>query len=402
MTTFSTENLLEQAKQSILFTAVRPDIVMEKGKGMYLWDTEGNKYLDFIGGWAVNCLGHCPDVISNALTQQASKLVNASPSFYNDSMIRLAKMLTDNSCFDKVFFTSTGAEANEGAIKLARKYGSKQLNGAYEIITTNGSFHGRTLATMSATGKKHWEALFEPKVPGFIHIPFNDIDAAAGAINPNTCAVMLEPVQGEGGVNVADKAYIKALRSLCTEKNIMLIFDEVQTGFGRIGKLFAYNHFGIEPDIITLAKGIGGGFPLGAMMTKKEYDLFDAGDQGGTYTGQPLAMAVGLAVVEEILRKQLPQRAALMGDYLTERLKEMSDVFPIKNIRGLGLLIAFDLPEPIGKDIVSGCLKEGLILNSPQPSSIRFMPPLIVTKNDIDAMLDILNKVLSDVIHMKC
>ena len=271
----STEQLLEQARQGILFTAVRPDIVMEKGKGMYLWDTNGKKYLDFIGGWAVNCLGHSPDVITQALSEQAVKLVNASPTFYNVPMIKLAKLLTDHSCFDRAFFTSTGAEANEGAIKLARKYGAKKLGGAYRIITTYGSFHGRTLATMSATGKKHWETLFEPKVPGFIHIPFNDIDAAAAAVDPDTCAIMLEPVQGEGGVNVADETYIKALRKLCTDKNILLIFDEVQTGFGRTGKLFAYEHYGVEPDVITLAKGIGGGFPLGAMLTKEKYNLFD-------------------------------------------------------------------------------------------------------------------------------
>ncbi len=394
-----TNHLLEQARRDILFTALRPDIVMEKGKGMYLWDTDGKKYLDFIGGWAVNCLGHSPDAITLALSEQAAKLVNASPTFYNVPMIQLANLLTDHSCFDRVFFTSTGAEANEGAIKLARKYGAKKLDGAFEIITTNGSFHGRTLATMSATGKKHWETLFEPKVPGFIHVPFNDIDAAAAAVNSGTCAIMLEPVQGEGGVNVADEAYIKALRRLCTDKSILLIFDEVQTGFGRIGKLFAYEHFGIEPDIMTLAKGIGGGFPLGAMLTKEKFNLFDTGDQGGTYTGQPLAMAVGLAVIKELLQKQLPQRAAIMGDYLKERLKELSEECPISNIRGIGLLIAFDLAEPIGKDIVSECLKDGLILNSPQPSTIRFMPPLIVTKHDIDAMLEILSGVLFRVLH---
>ena len=394
-----TNHLLEQARRDILFTALRPDIVMEKGKGMYLWDTDCKKYLDFIGGWAVNCLGHSPDAITLALSEQAAKLVNASPTFYNVPMIQLANLLTDHSCFDRVFFTSTGAEANEGAIKLARKYGAKKLDGAFEIITTNGSFHGRTLATMSATGKKHWETLFEPKVPGFIHVPFNDIDAAAAAVNSGTCAIMLEPVQGEGGVNVADEAYIKALRRLCTDKSILLIFDEVQTGFGRIGKLFAYEHFGIEPDIMTLAKGIGGGFPLGAMLTKEKFNLFDTGDQGGTYTGQPLAMAVGLAVIKELLQKQLPQRAAIMGDYLKERLKELSEECPISNIRGIGLLIAFDLAEPIGKDIVSECLKDGLILNSPQPSTIRFMPPLIVTKHDLDAMLEILSGVLFRVLH---
>jgi len=389
-----TLELLEEAGNSILFTASRPEIVMEKGEGMYLWDTDGRKYLDFIGGWAVNCLGHCPDVISEALKKQSSELINASPSFYNKPMVEFARLLTDISCFDKVFFTSTGAEANESAIKLARKYGSKMLNGAFEIITTVGSFHGRTLATMSATGKKHWEPLFAPKVPGFIHVPFNDTEAVSNAINPNTCAVMLEPIQGEGGVNTADAGYIKELRSLCDEKGILLIFDEVQTGLGRIGKMFAYEEYGIEPDIMTLAKGIGGGFPLAAMLTKKKYDIFDAGDQGGTYTGQPLAMAVGIAVVHEIIKQKLPERVQMMGDYLIERLKELSAEYPILNIRGKGLLIAFDLPEPAGRDIVSGCLESGLIINSPQSSVIRFMPPLIVTKWEIDKMLEILMKVL--------
>lgn len=389
-----TSELLVQARNSILFTAVRPDVVMEKGRGMYLWDTDGKKYIDFVGGWAVNCLGHCPDVIANALKEQADELINASPTFYNKKMIQFAELLTSITCFDKVFFASTGAEANESAIKLARKYGIKYLNGAFEIITAQSSFHGRTLATMSATGKTQWDKLFEPKVPGFVHVPFNDIDAMTSAVNANTCAILLEPVQGEGGVNAATDAYINALRKLCDEKGILLMFDEVQTGFGRIGKMFAYEYFGVEPDVMTLAKGIGGGFPLAAMLTKERFNLFEPGDQGGTYSSQPLAMAVGLAVTREILEKQLPQRACIMGDYLMERLKSLTEKFPIKNIRGIGLLIAFDLPDPIGKEIVSECLKDGLILNSPQPSSIRFMPPLIVTKSDIDAMLIILEGVL--------
>jgi acetylornithine/N-succinyldiaminopimelate aminotransferase len=391
---YSTVELLKQAADTILFTAERPDVVMVKGEGMYLWDTDGKKYLDFIGGWAVNCLGHCPAAISDALREQSSLLVNASPTFYNKPMIEFAKLLTDISCFDRVFFTSTGAEANEGAIKLARKYGSKCLNGAYEIITTVNSFHGRTLATMSATGKKHWEDLFKPRLPGFKHVLYNDIDAMAAAVTGDTCAIMLEPVQGEGGVNIADTAYIKALRELCDEKGILLIFDEIQTGIGRTGKMFAYEHYGIEPDIMTLAKGIGGGFPLSAMLTKEKYNIFDAGDQGGTYTGQPLAMAAGLAVVKEVISKNLPERAEIMGDYIKERLSELMLQYPIKNIRGSGLLTAFDLPGPTGKRIVAECLREGLILNSPQPSSIRLMPPLIVTKYDIDSMIEILSGVL--------
>jgi acetylornithine/N-succinyldiaminopimelate aminotransferase len=390
----STAELLEQAGRSILFTAIRPDIVMEKGQGMYLWDTDGKKYLDFIGGWAVNCLGHCPDVIADALSKQSSLLVNASPSFYNRQMIEFAKLLTDISCFDRVFFTSTGAEANEGAVKLARKYGSGSLGGAWEIITTINSFHGRTLAMMSATGKKHWEDLFKPKLPGFVHVPFNDIDAAEAAVNENTCAIMIEPVQGEGGVNLADEKYIEGLRRLCDEKGILLIFDEVQTGIGRTGEMFAYQHYGIEPDIMTLAKGIGGGFPLSAMLAKERLNIFDPGDQGGTYTGQPLAMAVGMAVVREVLERDLPGRAAIMGEYIIERLKGMSEKYPLRNIRGKGLLTAFDLPDPIGEKIVSACLDEGLIINSPRPSAIRLMPPLIVMKQHVDEMIDILSRVL--------
>lgn len=390
---YSTCELLEQAADTILFTAERPDVVMEKGEGMYLWDTDGKKYLDFIGGWAVNCLGHCPQAITDALREQSSLLVNASPTFYNKPMIEFAKLLTDISCFDRVFFTSTGAEANEGAIKLARKYGSKCLNGAYEIITTINSFHGRTLATMSATGKKQWEDLFKPKLHGFRHVPYNDIAAMADAVGKDTCAIMIEPVQGEGGVNIADAAYVKALRELCDEKGILLIFDEIQTGIGRTGTMFAYEHYGIEPDIMTLAKGIGGGFPLSAMLTKEKYNIFDAGDQGGTYTGQPLAMAVGFAVIKEVIGKRLPERAKMMGDYIKVRLGELMQKYPIKNIRGSGLLTAFDLPSPSGKKMMTECLKDGLIINSPQPSTIRLMPPLIVTKYDIDHMADILSGV---------
>lgn len=394
-----TNSLLDIAKKSILFTSNRPDIIMEKGKGMYLWDTTGKEYLDFIGGWAVNCLGHSPEVIEKALTQQAKELVNASPTFYNKQMVLLVKLLTDNSCFDRVFFTNSGAEANESAIKLARKYGTKYLNGAFEIITAINSFHGRTIATMSATGKEHWNSLFEPKVPGFKHVPLNDIDAMLSAIGPNTCAIMLEPVQGESGVFSADKEYIKDLRKICDEKKIMLIFDEVQTGVGRIGKLFAYENYQVEPDVMTLAKGIGGGFPLSAMLTKEKYNIFDAGDQGGTYSSQPLAMAVGIAVMEEVIKSDLSSNAKVQGEYIIKRLFDLQSELRFKDIRGEGLLIAFDLSEPKGKEIVDECLKSGLIVNSPRPATIRLMPPLIVTKEDIDKMISILRSVLSKILR---
>ncbi|MBP2649460.1 MAG: argD1 [Firmicutes bacterium] len=391
----NTTELLNEAQQSILFTTIRPNIVMDYGKGMYLWDTDKKKYLDFIGGWAVTCLGHCPDAIRLALAHQTTQLINASPSFLNTPMINFAKLLIEHSCFDRVFFTNSGAEANEGAIKLARKHGTIKLNGACEIITAVNSFHGRTLATMSATGKEKWQALFEPKVGGFNHVPLNDIDAIKTALSPNTCAIMLEPIQGEGGVIESKETYIKALRQLCDETGILLIFDEVQTGIGRTGKLFAYEHYGIEPDIITLAKGIGGGFPLSALLTKEKFNIFEAGDQGGTYSGQPLAMAVGYAVVNEVIKNNLAANAAKQGTYLCNKLRDISAKFNLANIRGKGLLVAFDLPTSNGSKIVAECLNEGLIINSPRPSIIRLMPPLIVTSEDIDTMIEILAKVLT-------
>lgn len=393
-----TPAFLEEAKKSILFTANRPELVMERGQGMTLWDTTGKSYLDFVGGWAVTSLGHSPAVIAEALTRQSRILVNASPAFYNTSMLKFAKLLTDISCFDRVFFASSGAEANESAIKLARKYGALHKNGAFEIITTLNSFHGRTLATMSASGKKKWEGLFEPKVPGFHHVPLNDAAALQAVLSDKTCAIMLEPVQGEGGVYAATPEYMQLLRRICDEQNILLIADEVQTGLGRTGKLFGYEHYGIEPDIMTLAKGIGGGFPLSAMLAKEKFNVFEAGDQGGTYSGQPLAMEVGYAVVREILDRNLAANAKAQGDYLKGKLREIQARFSLSSIRGEGLLLAFDLPAEKGGDIVAQCMQEGLLVNCPQPSTIRLIPPLIVTAADIDAMMAILTGVLAKVL----
>ncbi len=394
----NTQELIYSANENLLFNTHRPDIIMEKGTGMYLWDTEGKKYLDFIGGWAVTCLGHCPAAIANALEKQSKELVNASPAYFNVPMIQFARLLTDISCFDRVFFTSTGAEANEGAIKLARKYGSRNLNGAFEIITTVSGFHGRTLAMMSATGKKHWEPLFAPKVSGFKHVPFNDLNAVRTAISPNTCAIMLELIQGEGGVNPADIEYVKGLRELCDKHGILLIFDEIQTGLGRTGTMFCYEQYGIEPDIMTLAKGIGGGFPLSAMLAKEKYNIFEPGDQGGTYCGQPLAMAVGIAVVNELIEKGLPHNAEVQGEYIKEKLLSIKDKYKLENIRGKGLLLAFDLPDSKGPEIVEQCLKNGLLVNSPNPKMIRLMPALIIRKEDIDLMVEILSGVLDKVL----
>ena len=389
-----TPELLRDAEASLMYVVTRPNRVMVRGKGSYLWDADDRKYLDFIGGWAVTSLGHCPPALVRAINNQAKVLINASPALYNEPMIRLAKLLTDNSCLDKVFFGSTGAEVNEGAVKLARKWGSLHKQGAFEVITTWNSFHGRTLAMMSATGKQHWDELFEPKVPGFKRVPFNDLQAVRQAITPQTCAIMVEPIQGEGGVWVGTKGYLQGLRQLCDEHDILLILDEVQTGVGRTGTLWAYEQFGIEPDVMTLAKGLGGGFPVAALLAKDKFCVFEAGDQGGTYCAQPLAMVAGHAVVSEVIRKKIPTKAKNRGAYLRRRLKALEADYGLSNVRGKGLLVAVDLPQENGPQVVQACFDAGLLINAPVPKSVRFMPPLTVSRADVDEMLDIFTGVL--------
>lgn len=390
--------LIEQGEKSLMYVVTRPDRVMVRGKGSYLWDAEGRRYLDYLQGWAVNCLGHCPPVLNRALNKQAKTLINGSPALYNEPMIKLAKLLTENSCMDKVFFANSGAEANEGAIKLVRKYGALHRNGAYEVITTWHAFHGRTLSMMSASGKQPWDGLFEPKVPGFIRVPFNDLAAMREAITSKTCAVMLEPVQGEGGVNVAGKAYLRGVRKLCDEQGVLLILDEIQTGIGRTGSLFAYEQYGIEPDIMTLGKGMGGGFPLSALLAKDKFCVFEQGDQGGTFCAQPLAMVAGLAVVGEVIGKRIPARARSRGKYLMRRLKAMAGEFGFTDVRGMGLLVAVDLSQDKGPQVAVECLQRGLLINAPGPSTLRFMPALNVSNAQVDEMTDILQAALRKVL----
>jgi acetylornithine/N-succinyldiaminopimelate aminotransferase len=391
----NTKELMQIANTKLLKVTNRPDIVMCKGKGMYLYDTDGNKYLDFVAGWGVNALGHSPKAIADTLSKQAKKLVNASPAYYNEPMAEFAEMLTEISCFERAFFCSTGAEANEGAIKLARKYGSIRKKGAYEIITTLNSFHGRTITTMAASGKAAFQKLYDPKTPGFIKVKFNDPEAVKNAVTNNTCAVMLEPIQGEFGVYPADRDYILGLRKLCDKEGILLIFDEVQTGMGRTGKMFCYEHFGIEPDIMTLAKGIGAGFPLAAMLAKEKLNIFEPGEQGGTYTAQPLAMAVGIAVLKEFQKNKVVQNCADMGALIVSRLQELSKDYEIENIRGMGLLLGFDLQKTKAGDFSNKCLQDGLLINAPQEKSIRLMPPLTIRKKEIDELFAILKKNLA-------
>ena len=392
-------DLVSEAEASLMFVTPRPPAVIVRGRGSYLWDSDGKRYLDFVQGWAVNCLGHCPPVLARALSRQARELVNASPAFYNDRMIGLARLLTEHSCLDKVFFANSGADANEGAVKLARKYGALRRGGAHEVITTWNGFLGRTLAMMSASGKKQWDGLFEPKAGGFVRVPFNDLAAMREALGRGrACAVMLEPIQGEAGVVVAERAYLEGVRKLCDEHGALLILDEIQTGIGRTGTLFAYEQYGIEPDIMTLGKGLGGGFPMAALLAKDAVCVFETGDQGGTFCAQPLAMAAGHAVVSEVIARRLPARAATRGRYLARRLRALPRELGLRNVRGKGLLLAVDLPTDTASDVVTGCLEAGLLVNAPRPATLRFMPALTVSRAEIDEMLSILHPVLTRVL----
>jgi len=382
---------------SLMYITNRPELVFERGEGSWLYDHTGKAYLDFIQGWAVNCLGHCPPEIATALSTQAAQLINPSPAFYNGPMVKLASLLTENSCFDRVFFANTGAEANEGAIKLARKWGRLNKGGAHEIITFDHSFHGRTLATMSASGKAGWDTLYAPQVPGFHKAAYNDIAAVDALIGPKTVAVMLEPVQGEGGVIPAEVEFLKALRALTEARGVLLIVDEVQTGMGRTGKLFAYEHAGITPDIMTLGKGIGGGVPLAALLAREAICCFEPGDQGGTYNGNPLMTAVGLAVTKALLAPGFLAGVEARGQYLSQKLLELSARHGLKGERGSGLLRALVLADERGPDIVKRGLElapQGLLLNSPRPNLLRFMPALNVSEGEIDQMIAILDGLL--------
>ena len=386
---------------SVMFITKRPDIVMVEGKGSWLTDQNGKRYLDFLQGWAVNCLGHCNPGIVNALHQQAQKLINPSPAFYNEPMIRLSDLLTENSCFDKVFFANSGAEANEGAIKLARKWGQLHKNGAYEIITFDHSFHGRTLANMSASGKPGWDTMFAPQVSGFPKAELNDINSVKKCITDKSVAVMLEPVQGEGGVIPCDDQFMRDLRQLTKEHNLLLIVDEVQAGFGRTGKLFAYQNYGIEPDIMSLGKGIVGGVPLAALLCRDEVACFVPGDQGGTYNGNALMTAVGISVIEQLLAPGFLQSVVTKGALLQSELLKLSSEFGLQGERGKGLLRALMLGKDIGGKLVDLAREhqpEGLLINSPRPDLLRFMPALTVSNEEIMTMCAILRTLLKKVV----
>jgi len=384
--------------QSVMFVTKRPDIEMVSGQGSWLVDNHGRRYLDFLQGWAVNCLGHSDPGMLAALNAQASKVINPSPAFYNQPMIELADLLTKHSCFDKVFFANSGAEANEGAIKLARKWGRMHKDSAFQIITFDHSFHGRTLATMSASGKPGWDTMFAPQVNGFPKADLNDIASVERLINDKTVAVMLEPVQGEGGVIPASKAFMQQLRALTKAHNVLLIVDEVQSGCGRTGELFAYQLSGIEPDIMTLGKGIGGGVPLAALLCTDAVAVFEPGDQGGTYCGNPLMTAVGVNVIGQITAPGFLDDVKAKGQYLKEQLLKLSDKHHLDGERVEGLLRALQLGSDMGNELVERARTmgpTGLLINAPRPNLLRFMPALNVTRAEIDQMISMLDEVMA-------
>jgi acetylornithine/N-succinyldiaminopimelate aminotransferase len=395
-------NIATHPFDALMDITARPPTVFVRGQGSWLWDHTGKRYLDFIQGWAVNCLGHSPPAVADALAAQAKQLLSPSPAFYNAPALTLAKALVEQSCFDQVFFANSGAEANEGAIKLARKYGARHRNGAHEIITFEGGFHGRTLATMSASGKKAFEPLFEPKVPGFPKARLNDLASVMRLIGDKTIGIMLEPIQGEAGVWPASDQFLRELRALTKAHGLLLIVDEIQTGMGRTGRLFHYQHADIEPDIMTLGKGIGGGVPLAALLATERVSCFEHGDQGGTFNGNPLMCAAGLAVLEQVAAPEFLKSTADAGLFLESELQRLSARHGLGEVRGRGLLLALDLQLPIGTSIVAQAFEAGLLLNAPQPDALRFMPALNVTREEIAEMIESLDAILTKLGAARC
>ncbi len=368
-------------------------LVITRGRGTRIWDSSGDEYLDFFPGWAVSGLGHCHKRVTEAIKRQVERLMHVSNNYYHEEQARLAETIIHHAFPGKVFFCNSGAEANEAAFKLARKHGNPLKN---EIIAMERSFHGRTLAAVTATGTPKYMQGFEPAVPGFKHVPFNDFKALEHAVTPKTCAIILEPIQGEGGIHVADSHYLSSVKRLCQDKKILLIFDEVQTGMGRTGRVFCYKNYGIEPDVMTLAKSLGNGFPIGAMVVKKEYaDVLQPGTHASTFGGSPLACAAALATFEAIDKEKLINNAVIMGSHLFKKLHELKRKHSvIRQIRGMALMAGLEL-EIEGKGIYEECLEKKLLINCTQGNVLRLMPPLVVKEKEIDRAIQILDEVLT-------
>ena len=395
----STENTDWKAleKKVYMQLANRWPVTIVRGRGMKVWDDAGKEYLDFVAGIAVTSLGHCHPVIVKALGRQAKTLIQMSNMYYTVPQLQLAELMVRTSCLDRVFIGNSGAEANEGAIKLARRYGKLKLDGAYEIITAHESFHGRTLATTAATGQNQFQKPYTPLPTGFVNVDFNDMAAIRAATTRLTCAIMLEPIQGEGGVNMPADDYLKQVRAWCDEKGLLLILDEVQTGIGRTGTLYAYQQYGIEPDIMTLAKGLGGGVPIGAFLAKERACVFKTGEHGTTFGGNPLVCATAFDVLSYIIDNRIPDHAGRMGEYLGSRLRRLAAEYGvIKEVRGKGLIFAVQFSREIAADVVQACLEKGVILNKAKADVIRLIPPLIVGKKEIDRAIEVLDTVLKE------
>ena len=372
-----------------MFVVRRQPVVIVKGDGTRVWDVDGKEYLDFTSGWAVNNAGHANEAIADAISEQARTLLQTSNQFYTIPQLRLAEILVENSALDKVFFCNSGAEANEGAMKLARRWGATERGGAFEIVTALDSFHGRTMANVSATGQPHYQELFQPIPPGFKHVSFGDIEELKGAVSDQTVAVMLEPVQAEGGVNIPPEGYLENVREFCDAEGLLLIFDEVQTGIGRLGTLFGYESFGVEPDVMTLAKGLGGGVPIGAFMAKDAACAFQPGDHGSTFGGNALTCAAGYASTKYVIENDLPANAKAMGERMSAGLSAIAESGGrVAEVRGMGLLWAVLFDADIAPEVVANCNAAGLLTNPLRPNAVRLMPPLTVSADEVDAALE--------------
>jgi len=383
-------------------TVERLPVTIVRGQGSRVWDENGKEYLDFVAGWAVNCLGHCPQVVVEAVTEQVRTLIQTSNQFYTVPQVQLAEILVQHSCLDKVFPCNSGTEANEGAVKLARRYGKRHLNGAYEVITAMSSFHGRTLAMVAATGQPKYQQSYIPLTTGFVNVEYNNVEAIKEATTNQTCAVMLEPLQGEGGVNLVSDGYLAAVRDWCDQKGILLILDEIQTGVGRTGTLFAYEKYGVEPDIMTLAKGLASGIPIGAILAKNRASVFTPGDHGSTFGGNPVACAAGYATMKYIIDNDVAGNAKRVGQYFIAKLEQLKQKFQfITEVRGCGLLIAMEFGSDVANSVLEACLDRGLLVNCVKPNTLRFMPPLVISTSEVDEAISILDEALPSIVSWK-
>ena len=379
-------------------TVRRQPVVIERGEGTRVWDADGKEYLDFVAGWAVDNLGHCHPAVTQAIVEQAGTLLQTSNQFYTVPQLNLAEILIENSCMDRVFFGNSGAEANEGAMKLARRYGKLHRDGAYEIITALSSFHGRTLGTVAATGQPHYQENFTPLLPGFVHVDYNDVEGIMNSTTDKTAAVMLEPVQGEGGVVIPDDDYLQRVREWCDSQGLLLILDEVQTGIGRLGSLFGYQEYGVEPDVMTLAKGLGFGVPIGAFLSKEYCMALVPGDHGSTFGGNPLATAAAFAGTKFLIENDILGHVKAMERHLSSKLNELkSRVAFISEIRIKGLLAAVEFDSDVSGQVLTQANEAGILLNGVRPNAVRLMPPLNITAAEIDEGIDRLEQALGKI-----